>query len=386
MKRCRLLAACLGLWATPGDAATWWWLGDYGGMGPTRHERYLDGESVRKKSGGLVEAWTIDVTASPNKANGSSWSRTFQRFDCRNRTATPLSISAYTERGVLIGTANFDQPQTAPVAAETAGDAALRFACKQGQVSADVVPDPVAHAFAYFKVPVAGQALASAPVSTPAAEPAQAAAAGEAAAAGSIGNGTGFFVNGSGEVVTCYHVIKGATAILVVAADGSSHRAELVRASPATDLAVLAVDYRSSRYLTLAPPGRARPGDHVFTFGFPVMEVLGSEAKYTDGAISSLSGIGDEASMAQISIPVQPGNSGGPVVNDRGEVVGVIDAGADVDAYVQASGTLPQNVNWAVRGDYVLPLIRSAPPIPVHSRQEAIALARDAVVLVWVKH
>jgi S1-C subfamily serine protease len=375
-----ILAALLGLCSTAAEASEWWWLGDYGGSPPTRYNRYIDKDSVQKKSGGLVEAWTMDVTQQPNKTNGSSWSRTLQRFDCRNRTATPLALSAYTEAGVLVGTATFDRPQTAPVAPGTAGGTALQFACRQGNVSADVVADPVAHAFAYFKLPVPGQA-AQAPAQ---AEPAQA-SADAADEQGSIGNGTGFFVNAAGELVTCYHVVAGATAILVVAADGSRHSAEVLRVSPATDLAVLAVDYRPTRYLTLAPPGRAKAGDHVFTFGYPVMDMLGSEAKYTDGAISSLSGLGDEASMAQISIPVQPGNSGGPVVNDRGEVVGVVDAGADVKAYMKAAGTLPQNVNWAVRGDYVAPLVRAAPPLPVRSRDEAVALTRDAVALIWVK-
>jgi S1-C subfamily serine protease len=112
--------------------------------------------------------------------------------------------------------------------------------------------------------------------------------------------------------------------------------------------------------------------------------MLGAEAKYTDGAISSLSGLGNEASLAQISVPVQPGNSGGPVVNDRGEVVGVVDAGAGEKAFLEAAGALPQNVNWAVRGDYVLPLIRAAAPLSVRSREEAIALTRDSVALVIV--
>ena len=74
----------------------------------------------------------MDVTAQPNKDTGSTWTRTLQRFDCRNRTTTPLASSAYTAENVLIGTATFEQPQTAPVASGTAGDTALRFACRQG--------------------------------------------------------------------------------------------------------------------------------------------------------------------------------------------------------------------------------------------------------------
>jgi S1-C subfamily serine protease len=382
MKRRLFLAVLIGLSPASAEAAQWWWLGDYGGYGPSRYVRYIDKDSVQKKSGGMVEAWTVDVTAQPNPSTGSSWTRSLQRFDCRNRTATPLASSAYTADNVLIGTATFERPQTAPVASGTAGDSALRFACRQGAVSADVVADPVAHAVAFFKLPGPGQNAAAAQGGQ-AQQPAAASqeAAGEQ---GGIGYGTGFFVNGAGEFVTAYHVVANAKAILVVTADGVRHRAELLRSSQATDLAVLAVDFRPARYLTLAPAGRAKPGDHVFTFGFPAPEVLGAEAKYTDGAISSLTGLGDEASLEQISVPVQPGNSGGPVVNDRGEVVGVVHAGAAEKAFLEMAGALPQNVNWAVRGDYVVPLVRAAAPLPVRSRDEAVALTRDSVGLVVV--
>src|SRR3569623_2726751 len=162
MKRRLALAALLGLWSASAGAAQWWWLGDYGGYGASRYNRYIDKESVQKKSGGLVEAWTMDVTAQPNKETGSTWTRTLQRFDCRNRTTTPLASSAYTADNVLIGTATFEQPQTAPVASGTAGDTALRFACRQGIVNADVVADPLAHSTAFFKLPPPGQGGAAA--------------------------------------------------------------------------------------------------------------------------------------------------------------------------------------------------------------------------------
>jgi len=85
----------------------------------------------------------------------------------------------------------------------------------------------------------------------------------------------------------------------------------------------------------------------VFTVGYPVTDILGEELKFTDGVISSLSGVGDDAAFVQITVPLQPGNSGGPLVNNAGEVVGVVTSTAAVANFVRTVGTLPQNINWA---------------------------------------
>lgn len=200
-----------------------------------------------------------------------------------------------------------------------------------------------------------------------------------------VGYGTGFFVGADGQLVTSYHVIEGAKSISVYTQDGNRLRATVRRTSAATDLAILSVNYRPARYLGLGSPGSSKPGDRVFTFGFPVVELLGAEPKFTDGAISSLSGLANEAAFAQISVPVQPGNSGGPLVNERGEVVGVIAAVAAVRPFLEAVGTLPQNVNWAVRSEYIAPLVKGLKAAPPRSRDQAIAHARESVALVIVE-
>jgi S1-C subfamily serine protease len=69
--------------------------------------------------------------------------------------------------------------------------------------------------------------------------------------------------------------------------------------------------------------------------------------------VSALSGIQDDASYFQMSVPILPGNSGGPVVNMHGEVVGIVTSTAVVEAFYALSGSLPQNVNWAPKSDYV---------------------------------
>ena len=109
--------------------------------------------------------------------------------------------------------------------------------------------------------------------------------------------------------------------------------------------------------------------------GYPTQSILGGEPKFTEGSISALSGMGGEAAFMQISVPVQPGNSGGPLVNAEGEVVGIITATAAIELFLRTTGTLPQNVNWAVKSDYAQLLFDQPPRRSKTSTREA-AIAR----------
>jgi len=169
--------------------------------------------------------------------------------------------------------------------------------------------------------------------------------------------GTGFAVSSDGCVVTAYHVVKGAKIIKVYFTKDSFVSAKVIHGDPINDLAVLKIEKSTPNFLQIAPMRSVKTGDRVFTLGFPVSSVLGQEAKYTEGVVSSLSGLKDASSFLQITVPVQPGNSGGALVNERGEVVGIITSSAAILPFIEESGTLPQNVNWAVKADYLKPLI-----------------------------
>jgi S1-C subfamily serine protease len=126
-----------------------------------------------------------------------------------------------------------------------------------------------------------------------------------------------------------------------------------------------------------------RAGDRVFTIGYGAPNYLGvNEPRFTEGSISALSGPNADDAWMQITIPIQPGNSGGPVVNEAGQVVGIIAATAVTEDFLRAEGTLPQNVNWAVKADYAAPLLPPQPPSPARTRAQAIALARDSICLI----
>ena len=111
--------------------------------------------------------------------------------------------------------------------------------------------------------------------------------------------------------------------------------------------------------------------------------LLGSEPKYTDGAVSALSGLRGEATLIQTTVPIQPGNSGGPLVTARGDVIGIITSSAAVRPFLASTGTLPQGVNWAVKADYAMPLFDEPPGLSAaESREEATQRALRASCLV----
>lgn len=103
--------------------------------------------------------------------------------------------------------------------------------------------------------------------------------------------------------------------------------------------------------------------------------------------ISAKSGLGGEAIAYQITVPVQPGNSGGPLVNKKGEVVGVITSTASSITFLQESGALPQNINWAVKSDYLSPLMESVPArVIANNRSEAIGNTEKSICMVLAEH
>ena len=170
--------------------------------------------------------------------------------------------------------------------------------------------------------------------------------------------GTGFFVSSAGYVVTAHHVVDGAEEISVRDSRGTVQRATLVRADKGNDLAVLKVGV-APKVLPIAPSTFARRGTEVFTVGYPRIDVQGVEPKVTHGIVSALSGLKDDPRFLQTSTPVQPGNSGGPLVNRNGQVVGVI-VGKLSDAWMITNrADIPQNVNFAVKSVFLIELLRS---------------------------
>jgi S1-C subfamily serine protease len=176
--------------------------------------------------------------------------------------------------------------------------------------------------------------------------------------------GTAFVVRPDGFLLTAFHVVKDAKEVEISCPETGKATAWVEKFSEANDVAVLRVaEGRTPTYLSLADQKSVSLGEQVFTIGYPAPDILGGEAKFTDGVVSSLS-VGGDAGYMQISVPVQPGNSGGPLLNRSGEVVGVVVATASALSFLKGTGSLPQNVSWAVKGAFAVPLFDLPPAAP----------------------
>lgn len=179
----------------------------------------------------------------------------------------------------------------------------------------------------------------------------------EAGGTGGVHTGTAFFVTWDGVLLTNDHVIDGATRVRVRMEGGEMMDAEVVTRDSENDLAVLRID-AITRPLPLRRESELTRGQAVFALGYPLIQLQGQEQKATFGRVNALSGLKDDDRFAQIDVPIQPGNSGGPLLNERGEVVGVVTAMLDPMTTVQMAGVVPQNVNYALKSDLAHRLLR----------------------------
>jgi S1-C subfamily serine protease len=156
--------------------------------------------------------------------------------------------------------------------------------------------------------------------------------------------GTGFFVSNAGHIVTNNHVVAGCRTL--AARDGK--KLQVVAKDPNVDLALLKADVSPSNVAVFRGGAPPRLGEGVVVFGFPLPGILSSGGNLTTGVLSATSGLADDVRLIQITAPVQPGNSGGPVFDTSGHVIGVVVSKLDVIQVAEATGDLAQNVNFAV--------------------------------------
>ena len=176
-------------------------------------------------------------------------------------------------------------------------------------------------------------------------------------------------MNGSGLLATNWHVVAGANHITVIfPAWNDAVKAELVVKDAVNDLAILRIVDTARLANTcpnlpfqLASANGVTLGEHVSAIGYPLTPMLGSNPKFTEGVISSKSGLQDDPRHLQISAQVQPGSSGSPLFDSEGNIVGVVVAVLDPGAVYQQAGAIPQNVNFAIKADYLLSLVAVVP-------------------------
>jgi len=173
--------------------------------------------------------------------------------------------------------------------------------------------------------------------------------------------GTGFFITSKGHLITNLHVIKGGRRIEVLTNNGLVS-AELVKKDENNDLALLKVQGEFTVF-AITSSRKTKLGSSVATIGFPNVGIQGFAPKYAKGEIASLSGFSDAAGYFQISVPTQPGNSGGALFDELGNVVGVVSAKLNASSAYKASGSLPENVNYAIKSSFLLGFLESIPQV-----------------------
>jgi hypothetical protein len=167
----------------------------------------------------------------------------------------------------------------------------------------------------------------------------------------SVLSGTAFAVTSEGHLLTNAHVV-GSNSNEVVVRDkkGNLYKAKILSLDPTNDLALLQIPATTKPLPIRTLP--AQKGEAVFTLGFPHIDVQGVESKLTEGIVSAWTGIRGDPRFFQISVPVQSGNSGGPLLDLNGSVVGIVTAKLDAKSVLSTTGDLTQNVNYALKVSY----------------------------------
>jgi S1-C subfamily serine protease len=207
------------------------------------------------------------------------------------------------------------------------------------------------------------------------------------------GNGSGFFIDPSGYIVTNNHVVENATEVEVDAIQDGQRvffKAKVISTDKTNDLAVLKItDDKFKAYTTLPYNFKTETSDvaeSIFALGFPEANRLGVEVKFTDGKISAKTGYKGNPEWYQISVPVQPGNSGGPLFDYNGNIIGIVNA--------KIVGSAESNVAYAIKSSYLKTFLETLPAklnLPSSSSlaqkplTDKIKVLTDYVVMIKVK-
>ncbi len=281
---------------------------------------FIDKSRIKEKSNGVNFSWVLQVPRP--KFDDKSYvfyvsSKSYYSFDCINETVSLKHVVVYKPNGEVDISKNFDGAETKPIIPDSIGEAHAEVTCQNtsNEVSTESISFGTAWPF-------------------------------------------------DGYVVTNHHVVDGAREITLVTVGGVKIPASIALADKSNDIAILKVknpQYLPNPFQLESAP--ASQGESVSTIGYPHPNVMGTEPKLTNGIINSVSGYDDDPRFLQTNVAVQSGNSGGPLLNSDGKVVGVITSKLKAIQMFAATGDLPQNVNYAIKSFYITPLINSLPKV-----------------------
>ncbi|HEX4263654.1 MAG TPA: serine protease [Verrucomicrobiae bacterium] len=200
--------------------------------------------------------------------------------------------------------------------------------------------------------------------------------------------GSGFVISPEGHILTCSHVLENQTNATVWISS-LRYPCRVLANDTNADLALLQVNvaHEPFRPLPFSPTTNYFMGQSVFTMGFPLAGVLGTEPRLNNGMVSATVGLDDDPKFVQVSAAVQPGNSGGPLLTPEGQAMGVVSATLNpLKVFAQSGGALPQNVNFAIKLNIVRDFLASnhikLPETPTNNAAQAFEEAKKSLALV----
>jgi len=187
-------------------------------------------------------------------------------------------------------------------------------------------------------------------------------------------SGSGFAVSSDGYIITNHHVIEGCQEVIIHTKE-KDIKTRIISFDPQNDLALLKGDFRPKTVFALS---NSRPEllQDIYVAGYPFGDAISSSIKVTKGIISSLTGIGNNFSNIQIDAALQSGNSGGPIIDDNGNVIGVAVSKLDAKYMLENYGSIPENTNFGIKSSVVESILDSNDVVRPNANQNEISKTR----------
>jgi uncharacterized protein len=301
----------------------------------------------------------------------------------RNPATQALSAQAGTLRDRLANQLDTSQLQRAQESGRQWRTGALALQLQSAQ-------DPLERAFRQAQPPL-GQSLpalppAELPGTPPSATGLPPTSTLPGAALARRGSGSAFYVSPQGHLVTNFHVVQGCVQMRLA---GNAQPLLVQGSDAAIDLALLQSPDPKAPKAAGIRLGPARQGEEIITYGYPLQGLLASGGQIATGIVSAMAGLRNDANLLQINAAVQPGSSGGPLLDKRGEVVGVVVSKLNALRIAQSTGDIPQNVNFAIKPEVLVRFLQAqgitplSNPGPLTLNTEQLAgIAREYTVAI----
>lgn len=175
-----------------------------------------------------------------------------------------------------------------------------------------------------------------------------------------VATGTGFVIAEGGYVLTCAHVVEGAANITLTSTNGTIHSATIAAIDGPNDWCLLHAPTLPSKPIPVAPPDSARLGAVVYSLAYPLSGLLANASPVVgSGNIAALQGLGGDSRHIQVNLPINPGSSGSPILNEYGQWIALASHRLNDLAALRESGSLPQGVNFGVKASVLVLLMQS---------------------------